>query len=109
MKRICVIGAGASGLPAIKCCLDEKLIPLCYEKSHDIGGKSIESSEKLFKGSEASSLDYEQKTKNSKIYLHQISAFYCHSFLTDFILKARDLSSSVASQNRIFQELRYST
>uniref|UniRef100_H2ZGS6 Flavin-containing monooxygenase n=1 Tax=Ciona savignyi TaxID=51511 RepID=H2ZGS6_CIOSA len=37
-KRVCVIGAGASGLTAIKCCIDEGLEPVCYEKSHDIGG-----------------------------------------------------------------------
>ncbi|XP_071155436.1 flavin-containing monooxygenase 5-like [Mytilus edulis] len=37
-KRIAVIGAGASGLPAIKCCLDEGLIPVCFELSENIGG-----------------------------------------------------------------------
>uniref|UniRef100_H2ZGR9 Flavin-containing monooxygenase n=1 Tax=Ciona savignyi TaxID=51511 RepID=H2ZGR9_CIOSA len=37
-KRVCVIGAGASGLTAIKCCIDEGLEPVCFEKSHDIGG-----------------------------------------------------------------------
>lgn len=37
-KRVAVIGAGASGLPAIKCCLDEGLVPTCFERSDDIGG-----------------------------------------------------------------------
>ncbi|XP_064648727.1 flavin-containing monooxygenase 5-like [Lineus longissimus] len=37
-KRVAVIGAGASGLTAIKCCLDEGLEPVCYEKTSDIGG-----------------------------------------------------------------------
>ena len=36
--RVAVIGAGASGLPAIKCCLDDGLEPVCYERSGDIGG-----------------------------------------------------------------------
>jgi dimethylaniline monooxygenase (N-oxide forming) len=36
-KRIAVIGAGASGLPAIKCCLDEDLTPVCFERSNEIG------------------------------------------------------------------------
>ncbi|XP_069825154.1 dimethylaniline monooxygenase [N-oxide-forming] 2-like [Dendropsophus ebraccatus] len=36
--RVAVIGAGNSGLAAIKCCLDEGLEPTCYERSHDIGG-----------------------------------------------------------------------
>jgi hypothetical protein len=37
-KRICVIGAGVSGLPAIKHCLEEGLEPVCYERTSDIGG-----------------------------------------------------------------------
>jgi len=36
--RVAVIGAGASGLPAIKCCLDDGLQPVCFERSADIGG-----------------------------------------------------------------------
>ncbi|XP_075472896.1 flavin-containing monooxygenase 5-like [Ascaphus truei] len=38
VKKICVIGAGSSGLTAIKCCLDEDLEPTCFERSDDIGG-----------------------------------------------------------------------
>nr|XP_003225490.1 PREDICTED: dimethylaniline monooxygenase [N-oxide-forming] 5 [Anolis carolinensis] len=37
-KKVAIIGAGASGLTAIKCCLDEGLQPTCYERSEDIGG-----------------------------------------------------------------------
>ena len=37
-KRIAIIGAGASGLTAIKCCLDEGLEPVCFEKTKEIGG-----------------------------------------------------------------------
>ena len=29
-KRVAVIGAGASGLPSIKACLEEGLHPVCY-------------------------------------------------------------------------------
>ncbi|GFR83877.1 dimethylaniline monooxygenase [N-oxide-forming] [Elysia marginata] len=36
--KVAVIGAGASGLAAIKCCLDEGLTPVCFEKSDHIGG-----------------------------------------------------------------------
>ncbi|RUS79337.1 hypothetical protein EGW08_012891 [Elysia chlorotica] len=36
--RVAVIGAGASGLTAIKCCLDEGLTPVCFERSDHIGG-----------------------------------------------------------------------
>ncbi|XP_052811939.1 flavin-containing monooxygenase 5-like [Mya arenaria] len=35
---VAVIGAGASGLTAIKCCLDEGLEPVCFERSPYIGG-----------------------------------------------------------------------
>ncbi|KAJ8279006.1 hypothetical protein COCON_G00060720 [Conger conger] len=37
-RRVAVIGAGASGLTSIKCCLDEGLEPVCFESSDDIGG-----------------------------------------------------------------------
>ncbi|XP_032872041.1 dimethylaniline monooxygenase [N-oxide-forming] 5-like isoform X2 [Amblyraja radiata] len=37
-KRIAIIGAGASGLTSVKCCLDEGLQPTCFERSDDIGG-----------------------------------------------------------------------
>ncbi|KAL4218994.1 Cyclopentanone 1 [Mactra antiquata] len=36
--KVAVIGAGASGLTAIKCCLDEGLEPVCYERTDEIGG-----------------------------------------------------------------------
>ncbi|CAG2210316.1 FMO [Mytilus edulis] len=36
--KVAVIGAGVSGLTAIKCCLDEVLEPVCFERTDDIGG-----------------------------------------------------------------------
>ncbi|XP_068547273.1 dimethylaniline monooxygenase [N-oxide-forming] 4-like isoform X2 [Anas acuta] len=38
VRRVAIIGAGASGLASIKCCLDEGLEPTCFERSEDIGG-----------------------------------------------------------------------
>lgn len=37
-KRIAVIGGGCSGLTATKCCLDEGLEPVCFERTDEIGG-----------------------------------------------------------------------
>lgn len=37
-KRVCVVGAGASGLTAIKACLEEGIRVVCYEKSNQVGG-----------------------------------------------------------------------
>ncbi|XP_078332584.1 flavin-containing monooxygenase 5-like isoform X2 [Crassostrea virginica] len=37
-RRVAVIGAGASGLTAIKCCVDEGLQPVCFERTDHIGG-----------------------------------------------------------------------
>ena len=37
-KRIAVIGAGVGGLPAIKCCIEEGLEPVCFELRDDVGG-----------------------------------------------------------------------
>ncbi|XP_063283419.1 dimethylaniline monooxygenase [N-oxide-forming] 2-like [Pelobates fuscus] len=36
--KVAIIGAGTSGLTSIKCCLDEGLVPICFERSEDIGG-----------------------------------------------------------------------
>jgi len=36
--KVAIIGAGVSGLASIKCCLDEGLEPVCFEKSAGIGG-----------------------------------------------------------------------
>uniref|UniRef100_A0A0N4Z4Q7 Flavin-containing monooxygenase n=1 Tax=Parastrongyloides trichosuri TaxID=131310 RepID=A0A0N4Z4Q7_PARTI len=36
--RVCIIGAGVSGLPSIKSCLEEGFSVVCYEKTNDIGG-----------------------------------------------------------------------
>lgn len=38
MLRVAIIGAGASGLVAIKECLEYRFEPVCFEKSNDIGG-----------------------------------------------------------------------
>ncbi|KAL5017097.1 hypothetical protein ScPMuIL_006686 [Solemya velum] len=52
MKRIAVIGAGCSGLVAMKSCLDQGLEPICFEREKDIGGLWNYSEEvKLSKGS----------------------------------------------------------
>ncbi|XP_061182954.1 flavin-containing monooxygenase 5-like [Saccostrea echinata] len=37
-KDVAVIGSGASGLTAIKCCVDEGLHPVCFERTDHIGG-----------------------------------------------------------------------
>lgn len=38
MVRVAIIGAGASGLVAIKTCLEYGFNVVCYEKSQDLGG-----------------------------------------------------------------------
>ena len=51
-KRIAIVGAGCSGLAAIKCCLDENLVPVCFESEEDIGGLwNYSDNPKLGKGS----------------------------------------------------------
>ncbi|XP_075038582.1 dimethylaniline monooxygenase [N-oxide-forming] 2-like [Mixophyes fleayi] len=38
VKTVAIIGAGISGLGAIKACLEEGLVPTCFERSEDYGG-----------------------------------------------------------------------
>ena len=37
-KEIAVVGAGVSGLAAVKACVEVGMLPTCYEQSLDIGG-----------------------------------------------------------------------
>lgn len=36
--RVAVIGAGPAGLTSVKACLDEGIVPTCFESSDDMGG-----------------------------------------------------------------------
>ncbi|GFN88429.1 dimethylaniline monooxygenase [n-oxide-forming] [Plakobranchus ocellatus] len=36
--RVAIVGAGACGLTAIKCCLDEGITPVCFERTDHKGG-----------------------------------------------------------------------
>lgn len=38
VKRVAIVGAGVSGLASIKCCLEEGLEPVCFERSENLGG-----------------------------------------------------------------------
>ncbi|XP_041790493.1 flavin-containing monooxygenase 5-like [Chelmon rostratus] len=38
VQRVAVIGAGPSGLASMKACLDEGMVPTCFESSDDVGG-----------------------------------------------------------------------
>ena len=37
-EKVGIVGAGASGLAALKVCLEHDFDPICFEKSCDIGG-----------------------------------------------------------------------
>ena len=38
VKTVAIVGAGAGGLTAIKCCIDDGLSPTCFERSSELGG-----------------------------------------------------------------------
>uniref|UniRef100_A0AAQ6IBK9 Flavin-containing monooxygenase n=1 Tax=Anabas testudineus TaxID=64144 RepID=A0AAQ6IBK9_ANATE len=38
LHKVAVIGAGPSGLTSIKACLEEGMVPTCFESSNYIGG-----------------------------------------------------------------------
>ncbi|CAL8394447.1 unnamed protein product [Boreogadus saida] len=38
VKRVAIIGAGPSGLTSMKACLEEGMVPTCFESSDDMGG-----------------------------------------------------------------------
>jgi len=37
-KRVAIIGAGISGIQAMKCCIAEGLVPYCFEATDSVGG-----------------------------------------------------------------------
>ena len=37
-KRVGIVGAGVAGLAAIKCSLEDGMVPVCFEQASDIGG-----------------------------------------------------------------------
>lgn len=37
-RKVAIVGAGVSGLAAIRSCLEEGLEPTCFERSGDVGG-----------------------------------------------------------------------
>ena len=67
VKRICVIGAGAAGLPSIKCCLQDGFDVVCYEKSDDIGGvwRFREESQPGISGTQRTTVQNTSKEMNS--------------------------------------------
>ncbi|KAJ8321896.1 hypothetical protein KUTeg_000367 [Tegillarca granosa] len=46
VQKVAVVGAGASGLTAIKCCLDEGVEPVCFERTDFIGQWDVKIREK---------------------------------------------------------------
>lgn len=38
VRKVAIIGAGPSGLTAMKACLEEGMVPTCFESSDDLGG-----------------------------------------------------------------------
>lgn len=38
VHNVAIIGAGPSGLTAMKACLEEGMVPTCFESSDDLGG-----------------------------------------------------------------------
>ena len=41
LGRVAVIGGGPAGVCAVKCCVDEGLVPTCYEQHDDIGMSEV--------------------------------------------------------------------
>ena len=50
VKTVAIVGAGASGLTAIKCCIDEGLCPTCFDRSSELGGLLYYTVDPLVKG-----------------------------------------------------------
>ncbi|XP_004613928.2 flavin-containing monooxygenase 5-like isoform X2 [Sorex araneus] len=99
-KKIAVIGAGVSGLGALKSCLEEGLEPTCFEESSDIGGlwryeESLESSRPSIYRSATSNTSKEMMAfsdfpfpASCPNYMHNTKLMaYLHSYAAHFHLR----------------------
>ncbi|CAF4010515.1 unnamed protein product [Rotaria sp. Silwood2] len=98
IQTVAIIGGDVSGLISIKCCLDDDLLPTCYEMTNDIGGlwnydaNAIDGKASVMKSTEVNtskefmafndfppSADYSNYMHNAKLlsYFH-LTASFCH-------------------------------
>ncbi|MBZ3881192.1 Dimethylaniline monooxygenase [N-oxide-forming] 5 [Sciurus carolinensis] len=79
-KIIAVIGSEVCGLSSVKCCLDEDLESVCFERTDDIGGLS----------------SYQQVLKYFRMYVKDFNLLNCIRFKTTVysVKKRPDFSNS---------------
>uniref|UniRef100_A0A4X2JXF5 Flavin-containing monooxygenase n=1 Tax=Vombatus ursinus TaxID=29139 RepID=A0A4X2JXF5_VOMUR len=110
VKKIAIIGAGVSGLGAIKSCLEEGPELTCFEESFDIGGvRRYE--EKSEAGKPISIYQHLQSvTSNSckeltaysdYLFPDHYPNFLHHSKMMDYVRMYSDLSLTLCSQSKV--------
>ncbi|NWJ09953.1 FMO1 monooxygenase, partial [Crypturellus undulatus] len=88
--RVAVVGAGVSGLTAIKCCLDEGLKVTCFERSQDIGGlwrytENIEDGRPSLYTSVVSNTSKEMSAFSDFPYPEDFPVFLPHARLLEYL------------------------
>ncbi|NWX87309.1 FMO1 monooxygenase, partial [Nothoprocta pentlandii] len=88
--RVAVVGAGASGLAALKCCLDEGLAATCFERSQDIGGlwryaESIEEGRPSLYASVVSNTSKEMSAFSDFPYPEDFPVYLPHARLLEYL------------------------
>ncbi|XP_053325304.1 dimethylaniline monooxygenase [N-oxide-forming] 2-like [Spea bombifrons] len=113
-KRVAIVGAGCSGLTAIKSCLEEGLEPTCFEKSNDIGGlwrftEAVEEGRASIYSSVVTNTSKEMMCfsdfpmpKDFPVYLHHSKVLeYLHLYAKQFkLLKYIEFNTKVCSVSR---------
>ncbi|XP_010215277.1 PREDICTED: dimethylaniline monooxygenase [N-oxide-forming] 1-like [Tinamus guttatus] len=88
--RVAVVGAGVSGLTALKCCLDEGLEATCFERSQDIGGlwryaENIEDGRPSLYASVVSNTSKEMSAFSDFPYPEDFPVFLPHARLLEYL------------------------
>ncbi|NXD08497.1 FMO1 monooxygenase, partial [Nothocercus nigrocapillus] len=88
--RVAVVGAGVSGLTALKCCLDEGLAATCFERSQDIGGlwryaENIEDGRPSLYASVVSNTSKEMSAFSDFPYPEDFPVFVPHARLLEYL------------------------
>ncbi|KAI0232850.1 Dimethylaniline monooxygenase [N-oxide-forming] 2 [Lamellibrachia satsuma] len=91
VKTVAIVGAGAGGLTAIKCCIDEGLSPTCFERSSELGGLWYYTVDPLVEGrvcvapTTTSNLSKEMSAFSDFPFPKQFSNFMHHSHMLTYL------------------------
>ena len=100
VKTVAIVGAGAGGLTAIKCCIDEGLCPTCFERSSELGGVWYYTADPLQEGrvcvapTTTTNISKETSAFSDFPFPKHFSNFMHHRYVTGRLLLERAINAN---------------